>query len=290
MPRPLLSLLLVAAFCCTHARGQFGPDGQVGPGESYHIAFATSFQTSLSSNTSVPPSFPFFGGIEAASWNVTFAAFNSGLFTGWNGSDILYRAVLSDSTANAIDHTNIQGRVYNTNGDLLAVDAADFFDGTLVNPIGYDEFGNAIDPMQSDAWSGVVAGGTVASFTCGNWDLDSIDLFTNSANAASTNWLSGSSLQCVTDTARLLAIGPAITAPILGDFDDDGDVDTADLVAWQRGDGTPHGLADWRSGFGFGEAVSASVAVPEPSAVVLVLAGAPWLLRTRTPKRRRRHL
>lgn len=213
MIRFLLLAVITGALMST-ARAQFGPDGMVGPGETYHIAFATSFQTRLTSTTTVPALFPDFGGIEAASWIATRGAFRSGLFTDWNGLDITYRAVLSDSKSNAVDTTNILGRVYNTNGDLLALDSADFFDGTLVNPIGFDEFGDAIDSGQSAMWSGVVAGGTVSSVTCGCWDLNDVDLITGGATATSTNWLQGSSLQCVGDSARLLAISPAITVAI----------------------------------------------------------------------------
>ncbi|MEM6331540.1 MAG: PEP-CTERM sorting domain-containing protein [Planctomycetota bacterium] len=186
----------------------------MGPGESYHIAFATSFQTSLTTNRVVPPT-PFdFGGIEAASWLTTLAAAQSGLLPTWNGQDILYRAVLSDSTGNAVDTTGVQGRVYNSAGQLLATDAADFFDGQLENPIGFDEFGNAINPGQGQAWSGVVDGGSVSGNTCGNWDLTAVIMGTDSANAASTSWLQGNALQCSSNSARLLGISPAITAPI----------------------------------------------------------------------------
>ena len=81
-----------------------------------------------------------------------------------------------------------------------------------------------------------------------------------------------------------------VAAPSGGDYDDDGDVDGRDLLAWQRtlgssvtpgtgADGSNNGVVDqadltlWRSNFGssgLGEAAVASV--PEPASVVLVLA------------------
>ncbi|MEM6331359.1 MAG: hypothetical protein AAF790_14090, partial [Planctomycetota bacterium] len=205
-------LAAAAAVAATPALAQFGPDGQVGPGESYHIAFATSFQTRMTTDRSVPPSGNIFGGIEAASWLTTLAAAQSGLLPDWNGQDILYRAVLSDSTGNAVDTTGIQGRVYNTAGQLLATDAADFFDGQLENPIGFDEFGNAVDPGQPAFWSGVRPGGSIAFDTCGNWDLTASDLGTNAGTATQTSWIFGPTIECVTNSARLLGISPAITA------------------------------------------------------------------------------
>jgi hypothetical protein len=60
-----------------------------------------------------------------------------------------------------------------------------------------------------------------------------------------------------------------------GDFDVDGDVDGRDFLLWQRG-GSPSplsagDLADWRSNYGVG-ALVASVAVPEPTSAILLLA------------------
>ena len=52
-----------------------------------------------------------------------------------------------------------------------------------------------------------------------------------------------------------------------GDFDLDGDVDVADLLAWQQTDGTPEGLAAWQAGFG--SPASGVAGVPEPSTACL---------------------
>ncbi len=52
------------------------------------------------------------------------------------------------------------------------------------------------------------------------------------------------------------------------DLDADGDVDIADLVAWQRDDGSPFGLQLWEAQQ---VAVAAAAAVPEPAAGLLAL-------------------
>ena len=54
-----------------------------------------------------------------------------------------------------------------------------------------------------------------------------------------------------------------------GDFDGDGDVDGRDLLVWQRNP-TVGNLADWQANFGNGS-LSAVTAVPEPSALVLLI-------------------
>ncbi|MEM6330530.1 MAG: hypothetical protein AAF790_09800 [Planctomycetota bacterium] len=142
----------------------------------------------------------------------TLAASQAGLVSDWNGQDIIYRALLSDSTVDAIDYTNIQGRVYNTNGDLLALDAADFFDGELERPLDFDQNGNRIVSSNTDFFSGVAAGGGSAGDTCGNWDdpnggMASVGTFVDSS------WLVGNPSPCNT-IKRLVGVSPAITVPI----------------------------------------------------------------------------
>ena len=61
-----------------------------------------------------------------------------------------------------------------------------------------------------------------------------------------------------------------------GDFDGDQDVDGADFIIWQQqlgGDLDAQDLADWRANFGAGASIPAVAAVPEPGALVLLLAG-----------------
>ena len=60
-----------------------------------------------------------------------------------------------------------------------------------------------------------------------------------------------------------------LTVGRVGDFDNDGDVDGRDLLAWQR---HPElgSLADWQNAYG-SESLSAAATVPEPSCLVLLL-------------------
>jgi hypothetical protein len=59
-----------------------------------------------------------------------------------------------------------------------------------------------------------------------------------------------------------------------GDFDSDGDVDGRDFLTWQRNPSVGN-LEDWQANYG-GGALSASIAVPEPSTFLLaLLAGYP---------------
>jgi len=61
--------------------------------------------------------------------------------------------------------------------------------------------------------------------------------------------------------------------PASGDFDNDGDVDGADFLAWQR-DTSLGSLADWESSIGSLGALATSQSVPEPTTWLLLLVGA----------------
>ncbi|MEM9351833.1 MAG: hypothetical protein AAGA92_02380 [Planctomycetota bacterium] len=59
-----------------------------------------------------------------------------------------------------------------------------------------------------------------------------------------------------------------------GFYDPDPDGDVADLMAWQRTDGTTQSLTSWETYFGEGASpIAAAIGVPEPCSVVLMLVG-----------------
>jgi hypothetical protein len=70
-----------------------------------------------------------------------------------------------------------------------------------------------------------------------------------------------------------------VSAALPGDFDLDGDVDGRDFLIWQRNPSVGN-LGDWQANYGAGS-LSASTAVPEPSAFVLALLGGYSLSRKR---------
>ncbi len=72
------------------------------------------------------------------------------------------------------------------------------------------------------------------------------------------------------DSPAGIAIYQAIPGPD-GDFDQDGDVDGADFLVWQR-DPTIGALNDWQSNYGTPSLLAGSrIAVPEPTTVLLLL-------------------
>ena len=73
-------------------------------------------------------------------------------------------------------------------------------------------------------------------------------------------------------------ISSIVSIPIPGDYNGDGTVNAADYVVWRETDGTPQGYNTWRASFGqassSGSGAIANVAVPEPTAIVLLVMGA----------------
>ena len=74
------------------------------------------------------------------------------------------------------------------------------------------------------------------------------------------------------DTSDFFNSGVLSVTSLSGDFDGDGDVDIADLMYWQRSDGSAAGLTSWKNEFTGAplESGNAIGAVPEPSSLLLV--------------------
>jgi hypothetical protein len=78
---------------------------------------------------------------------------------------------------------------------------------------------------------------------------------------------------------------------ISGDINANGTVDSADYILWRKGLGTTYTQADydvWRTHFGQtsgpGSGVSATVSVPEPATLMMLLTGAPAMCSRRRAK------
>ena len=130
----------------------------------------------------------------------------------WDGLTILYHAILSTGTVNAASRIQVYGPVYNTHGGLLAANAAGLWSGSLLAPVGYDEYGTAITSY-SLVWTGTVPDGSWAGDGCRAWNDPGNGFYGNVGNALQSNgeWISWS-LQTCNLTARLYGISPLIPA------------------------------------------------------------------------------
>ena len=137
--------------------------------------------------------YSFFGGIgslanadqqcneAAANSTATFPA------SGW-------KALMSTSSVNAKDRFNFAGTIYNTNGQKVADSKADLFDGSVTNPIYYDENGTQ---YSSNVWTGSTSAGSFAGAACQDYTSSSTaDTGSyGSSSASDSTWLGQSSTE-----------------------------------------------------------------------------------------------
>ena len=134
---------------------------------------------------------------------------------------------------------------------------------SLVDPLGG---GNVFTPSDGDTFEILTADGGLGGTT-----FDALSL---PALGGGLIWTVDYGLNAIELTVSSLD----------ADLDSDGDVDLADLMTWQREDGTASGLADWRAAFGAGSTQAFEAAtVPEPAAFLLGTIAAMGLLLRRGP-------
>lgn len=106
----------------------------------------------------------------------------------------VWRAIISAPGIDVRDRIVIVGPVENMNGQRVADDAEDLFDGTLQAAIEYDEYGVQ---QFGRAWTGSLSNGQESSDTCAAWTT-STDGAGQAGNIASVfgTWLEGSSQPC----------------------------------------------------------------------------------------------
>jgi hypothetical protein len=123
------------------------------PGD-HQLIFATSDKLGIDISPGGEPTT--FSGLTSADLAVTWFAWQANLLPSWNFVDPLFHAVLSTNGHNAKDRVNITGPIYNFHGDVIVTDANDLWDGSIANPVRFDEYGS---PQGSAVWTGTNASG-----------------------------------------------------------------------------------------------------------------------------------
>jgi len=141
----VLLVSLAAVFTCqgSHA-APFVPAG-LSPGDKYHLVFITDGLRDATSSS-------------IADYNNFVqgqAALNPGL-TGTN-MGVVYKAIASTTAIDANVNAPVSATVYNFNGDKIADDVTDMWDGSIDNPIAYTQFVTTVFPP--DIWTGSTTAG-----------------------------------------------------------------------------------------------------------------------------------
>ena len=158
MGKLVLIVSLVVSWTCAANVRQVSADvilPNLPSGSEYELVFVTSGGTSSTSSN-----------IDDYNTFVTQqAALSSSLPTG-----LTWRAVGSTATVNAIDNAPTWDNIpiYNTYGQLIADGQTDLWDGSIQNPIMYDQDGS-LQP-HIPVWSGTLADGTaIPGGALGQW-------------------------------------------------------------------------------------------------------------------------
>lgn len=163
------------------------------------------------------------------------------------------------------------------------------WDGTIANPIAYDEYSAAVT-TDKNVWTGTLVTGVVDPSTGGVWNNPFTQAKVGVLDLVDTRWIAIATISC-TDVARLYGISPAITVlPELGgDFDGDGDVDGRDFLIWQRGESpNPFSAEDlevWQTAYNTSSPIAGASRVPEPAPVLIIYALGCAVLGWRYPMR-----
>jgi hypothetical protein len=152
--------------------------------------------------------------IERAAWQATYEAYivDPDYVPGWDGIFTTWRPFMSMTGINAKDHIDIQGPIFNTNGDLVSPDKNTFFHGganSLVNPIGYDSLGGLM-PAGFPVFSGT-SNGSRTGFDCSDWEVDAGTY--GSVSYTTTTLYDNSAGSCGSGGA-IIGISPPIAWPV----------------------------------------------------------------------------
>lgn len=140
----LLAIVAVSCMANVSEAAPFVPAG-VAPGGTYQLVFVTSGARDSTSTL-----------IADYNTYVNNQAAQNPVLTGTN-MGVQYFAIGSTTTVNANANAAVTGPVYNFNGDKVADNFADMWDGSLDNAIRYDEFASlATFP---DLWTGTTTAG-----------------------------------------------------------------------------------------------------------------------------------
>jgi len=125
---------------------------------------------------------------------------------GYSGT---WTALISSSTVSAYDRTSFNwGVLKRPDGVVIANNWADLWDGSIQNPIGVDQNGNAVAAsyvLTNSLSSGDVKN-TSSSYTCNDWTADT-QTFSGSSAVSTSSWLnSGQQVSCSSDR-RLYCFG-----------------------------------------------------------------------------------
>jgi hypothetical protein len=198
--KKLLSVLSVFAVTAIAAGAAFAgsintPAG-LNPGDSFRLVFVTSTQTAATSN-------------DLATYD-NFVSTNAAGTT-YNGNQITWQAIVSNTTINARDHIGLQSTsltpIYTVSGTLVST--GNLWSGALLNPINK----GVQWPYQyhGSVWSGTLSDGTSSIGSEMGTAYPNYAL-TGTSSSASSSWIAFGP-PITTEVPHLYGISSILTVP-----------------------------------------------------------------------------
>lgn len=189
-----LFVLSVAAFGpCAQAAPYVPPS--LSPGDSYHLVFISD---GLHDATS--------GVISTYNNFVQSQAALNPVLTGTNVG-VTYKAIASTTAIDANANAVVSAPVYNFNGDKIADNFADMWDGNIDNPIAYNQFVATVFPP--DIWTGSQPSG-IASVGA---ELGQANPRTGRSDLADSRWVD-EIFSNSTFNSRFYGLSQQLTVPV----------------------------------------------------------------------------
>jgi hypothetical protein len=168
------------------------PDG-LQPGDMYHLAFVTRGERNATST-------------DIQDYN-DFVQLQASANAALTGTDmgVTWRAIASTSATDARDNARVEAPVYLMNGTTqIASGFADMWDGSLLAPIGLDQFAN---PISTIVWTGSSTDGFATGQPLGSPDFRTAGATTQSDGRWISQGIAGESIQ------TLYALSTKLTVP-----------------------------------------------------------------------------
>ncbi len=171
----------------------------------------TIFVTANTFSISIMPGDPHplpgaFHGASEADYQVTQNAYAAGLIDSWNGTDIVFQALL---TVELVDLPTRAGLgdvdFVNVNGDIVAHDRAELYSGAHLAPI-LTQNGAQVPSGTVPVWTGSTANGEWSGLTAQDWTSRFSTATVGNANGTGTTWLSNTT-RASNLGARFYAVG-----------------------------------------------------------------------------------
>jgi hypothetical protein len=181
----------------------------------FQTIFVSSSNYFIDDEDNYPPLGGLFGSSSAADYHTTFIANEAGLIDEWNGTDIVFFALLTETLTDLPQRAGLANSYYlNVLGDLVAADRDQLLSGQHTSPI-LTQTGIELAGTNIPVWTGSTPEGTWSGFTAEDWSTTQSTATVGNLNGEGSAWISNGTRSSQFG-ARLYGIGVPDNLPPRG--------------------------------------------------------------------------